>query len=133
MKSLPPCSDSWHEYAGRREARHAHRGIGARSAHARVCSRSGLSSVPRRRCCAGPRQREESPAPPPGASNADRQPGATRPLKRALAAARQHLETATPNAAALVLSQLTAPARGSAGVEAGDAVTVAARAARLHL
>src|SRR6266550_4760147 len=55
------------------------------------------------------------------------------PLKRALAAARQHLETATPNAAALVLSQLTAPAREVLGVEAGDAVTVAARTARLHL
>src|SRR6266404_9553808 len=55
------------------------------------------------------------------------------PLKRALAAARQHLESATPNAAALVLSQLTAPAREVLGVEAGDAVTVAARTARLHL
>ena len=55
------------------------------------------------------------------------------PLKRALAAARQHLETATPNAAALVLSQLTAPARDVLGAEAGDAVTVAARTARLHL
>src|SRR5882672_1981801 len=55
------------------------------------------------------------------------------PLKRALAAARQHLETATPNAAALVLSQLTAPAREVLGVEAADAVTVAARTARLHL
>jgi len=55
------------------------------------------------------------------------------PLKRALAAARQHLETATPNAAALVLSQLTAPARDVLGAEAADAVTVAARTARLHL
>jgi len=55
------------------------------------------------------------------------------PLKRALTAARQHLETATPNAAALVLNQLTAPAREVLGVEAGDAVTVAARTARLHL
>src|SRR6266540_2700456 len=55
------------------------------------------------------------------------------PLKRALAAARQHLETATPNAAALVLSQLTAPARDVLGSEAADAVTVAARSARLHL
>jgi len=55
------------------------------------------------------------------------------PLKRALAAARQHLETATPNAAALVLSQLTAPARDVLGSEAADAVAVAARTARLHL
>jgi hypothetical protein len=54
------------------------------------------------------------------------------PLKRALAAARQHLETATPRAAALVLSQLTAPARDVLGSEAADAVTVAARAAKLH-
>jgi hypothetical protein len=52
------------------------------------------------------------------------------PLKRALAAARQHLEMATPNAAALVLSQLTAPAREVLGSEAGDAVAVAARTAR---
>jgi hypothetical protein len=55
------------------------------------------------------------------------------PLRRALAAARQHLETATPEAAALVLSQLTAPAREVLGAEAADAVTVAVRAARLHL
>ena len=55
------------------------------------------------------------------------------PLRRALAAARQHLETATPGAAALVLSQLTAPAREVLGVEAADAVTVAARGAKLHL
>jgi hypothetical protein len=55
------------------------------------------------------------------------------PLKRALAAARQHLETATPNAAALVLSQLTAPTRDVLGSEAADAVTVAARTARLHV
>lgn len=55
------------------------------------------------------------------------------PLRRALSAARQHLETATPNAAALVLSQLTAPAREVLGAEAAEAVTVAARTARLHL
>jgi hypothetical protein len=55
------------------------------------------------------------------------------PLKRALAAARQHLESATPDAAALVLSQLTAPARDVLGAEAAEAVTVAARAAKLHL
>jgi hypothetical protein len=55
------------------------------------------------------------------------------PLKRALAAARHHLETGTPAAAALVLSQLVAPTREVLGTEAGDAVTVAARSARLHL
>jgi hypothetical protein len=55
------------------------------------------------------------------------------PLKRALAAARHHLEPATPAAAALVLSQLLAPAREVLGTEAGDAVNVAARAARTHL
>jgi hypothetical protein len=55
------------------------------------------------------------------------------PLRRALSAARQHLETATPDAAALVLSQLTAPAREVLGAEAAEAVTVAARSARLHL
>ena len=55
------------------------------------------------------------------------------PLRRALAAARQHLEPATPAAAALVLSQLHAPAREVLGTEAGEAVNVAARAARIHL
>ena len=55
------------------------------------------------------------------------------PLKRALTAARDHLEPATPAAAAEVLSQLVAPAREVLGPEAGDAVTVAARAARTHL
>jgi len=55
------------------------------------------------------------------------------PLKRALTAARLHLEPATPEAAALVLSQLVAPAREVLGPEAGDAVAVAARAARIHL
>jgi hypothetical protein len=55
------------------------------------------------------------------------------PLKRALAAARHHLEPATPRAAALVLSQLVAPARDVLGPEAADAVGVAARAARVHL
>jgi len=55
------------------------------------------------------------------------------PLKRALVAARQHLEPSTPDAAALVLSQLAAPARDVLGAEAADAVTVAARSARLHL
>jgi hypothetical protein len=55
------------------------------------------------------------------------------PLKRALGAARHHLEAATPGAAALVLSQLIAPAREVLGAEAGDAVAVAARSARVHL
>ncbi len=40
---------------------------------------------------------------------------------------------AAEGSAALVLSQLTAPAREVLGPEAGDAVTVAARTARLHL
>jgi hypothetical protein len=55
------------------------------------------------------------------------------PLKRALSAARQHLEAATPRAAALVLSQLIAPAREVLGSEAAEAVAVAARAAKTHL
>jgi len=55
------------------------------------------------------------------------------PLTRALAAARHHLEAATPEAAAEVLSQLVAPARDVFGAEAADAVGAAARAARVHL
>jgi hypothetical protein len=55
------------------------------------------------------------------------------PLRRALVAARDHLEPGTAAAAALVLSQLVAPARDVLGPEAGDAVGVAARTARLHL
>ena len=55
------------------------------------------------------------------------------PLKRALAAARQHLEPGTPAAAAVVLSQLVAPARDVLGPEAGNALAVAARTARIHL
>ncbi len=55
------------------------------------------------------------------------------PLARALAAARAHLEPATPSAAALVLSQLVAPAKEVLGAEAGEAVAVAARVARMHL
>ncbi len=51
----------------------------------------------------------------------------------AVVAARDHLEPGTPTAAALVLSQLVAPAREVLGTEAGDAVAVAVRAARLHL
>ena len=55
------------------------------------------------------------------------------PLRRALTAACHHLAAATPAAAALVLSQLVAPAREVLGAEAGEAVAVAARAARIHL
>jgi hypothetical protein len=55
------------------------------------------------------------------------------PLERALTTARAHLEAATPAAAALVLSQLVAPAREVLGAEAGEAVAGAARAARIHL
>jgi hypothetical protein len=54
------------------------------------------------------------------------------PLRRALLAARQHLEDGTPQAAALVLSQLVAPARDVLGAVAADAVAVAARAAKSH-
>ena len=55
------------------------------------------------------------------------------PLKRAVVAARRYLEPGTPTAAALVLAQLVAPVRDVLGPEAGDAVGVAARAARIHL
>ena len=55
------------------------------------------------------------------------------PLKRALLAARHHLEPGTPRAAALVLSELVAPARDVLGAEAAEAVAVAVRAARMHL
>jgi hypothetical protein len=53
------------------------------------------------------------------------------PLKRALAAARTHLDPATPGAAAVVLTQLVAPARDVLGPEAADALSLAARAARV--
>jgi hypothetical protein len=53
------------------------------------------------------------------------------PLKRALAAARTHLDPATAAAAALVLAQLVAPARDVLGPEAADAVAVAVRGARV--
>jgi len=53
------------------------------------------------------------------------------PLKRALAAARTHLDPATPAAAATVLAQLVAPARDVLGPEAADAVAVALRGARV--
>jgi hypothetical protein len=55
------------------------------------------------------------------------------PLQRALVAARQHLEPATPAAAALALAQLVAPARDVLGPQVADALGVAARAARMHL
>src|SRR5438094_671589 len=58
---------------------------------------------------------------------------ACRPCSATGTATRQHLEPATPSAAALVLSQLVAPAREVLGSEAGDAVAVAARSARIHL
>jgi hypothetical protein len=54
------------------------------------------------------------------------------PLRRAFTAARQHLEPGTAPAAALVLADLVAPARDVLGPTAADAVTAAARAARLH-
>lgn len=55
------------------------------------------------------------------------------PLRRALLAARQHLEPGTPTAAALVLTELVTPAREVLGKAAGAAITVAARQARIHL
>jgi len=55
------------------------------------------------------------------------------PLRRAVVAARDHLEPGTPAAAASVLSQLVAPAREVLGPEAGEAVAVAVCAARIHL
>ena len=55
------------------------------------------------------------------------------PLQRALTAARAHLEPATPAAAALVLSQLVAPAREVLGAEAGEAIALAAREAKAVL
>jgi len=54
------------------------------------------------------------------------------PLKRALIAARQHLEAATPEAAAGVLRQLLAPAREVLGAEAAEAVSLAVRPTALH-
>ena len=52
------------------------------------------------------------------------------PLRRALAAAIVQLREAKRETAPMVLSQLVAPARESAGPEAGDAVALAAKAAR---
>lgn len=52
------------------------------------------------------------------------------PLRRALAAAILQLRDAKPETAPIVLSQLVAPARESAGPEAGDALALAAKASR---
>jgi hypothetical protein len=52
------------------------------------------------------------------------------PLRRALAAAVSQLREGKPEIAALVLSQLVAPAREAGGAEAGDAIALAAREAR---
>ena len=52
------------------------------------------------------------------------------PLKRALVAARTHLEPGTPEAAAAVLSQLVAPAREVLGTDAADAIMGAAEEAK---
>ena len=52
------------------------------------------------------------------------------PLRRALGAAVSQLHDPRPETAAQVLSQLVAPARESGGVEAGEAVALAARLAR---
>jgi hypothetical protein len=55
-----------------------------------------------------------------------------KPLERALVAARQHLEPGTAAAAAVALSLLVAPVREVLGSAAGEAVAVAAKAARIH-
>lgn len=54
------------------------------------------------------------------------------PLKRALGAARSQLEAGTGAAAAIVLAQLVAPTRDVLGPEAAEAMSAAARDARLH-
>ncbi len=54
------------------------------------------------------------------------------PLKRALGAARSQLEPGTSDAAAMVLTQLVAPTRDVLGPEAAEAMSAAARDARLH-
>jgi hypothetical protein len=54
------------------------------------------------------------------------------PLRRAFAAARHHLEPGTAAAAAIVLSELVAPAREVLGPDAADAVATAARAAKVN-
>lgn len=53
------------------------------------------------------------------------------PLRRAFTAARQHLEPGTAAAAAIVLSELIAPAREVLGPEAAEVLAAAARAAKL--
>lgn len=53
------------------------------------------------------------------------------PLKRALVAARSHLEPGTAAAASIVLSQLVAPAREVLGADAGEAVKEAVRNATM--
>jgi len=53
------------------------------------------------------------------------------PLKRALVAARSHLEPGTAAAASIVLHQLVAPAREVLGADAGEAVKDAARNAAM--
>jgi hypothetical protein len=55
------------------------------------------------------------------------------PLRRALTAAVSQLREARPESVAQVLSQLVAPARESGGAVAGEALTLAARAARAAL
>lgn len=52
------------------------------------------------------------------------------PLRRALSAATSQLRDVRPEIAAQVLSQLVAPARETGGVEAGEAVALAAKLAR---
>ena len=52
------------------------------------------------------------------------------PLKRALVAARTHLEPGTPEAAAVVLSQLVAPVREVLGGDAAIAIMGAAEEAK---
>lgn len=54
-------------------------------------------------------------------------------LRRALAAALFHLRNPRPETAPDVLAQLAAPARDGAGPEAGDVLSIAARAARERL
>jgi hypothetical protein len=52
------------------------------------------------------------------------------PLRRALAGGLRELSQGTVHAAAIALQQLIAPARESVGVDVGDALAHAARAAR---
>ena len=52
------------------------------------------------------------------------------PLRRALVASLAILKDATPEAAALALQQLAAPARDTLGAEAGTALLLAAKAAQ---